>query len=336
MHSSDQLLSLKEITEKIYSEYLGAFDEPAFFDESTVRKKLREYTDEGLIKYEKRGKTSYYGRMDEIEETLSLLNTDQMDFFSEVAPCGVVGSFILDKLPKSEGKLTFKHHYITQAPDSDILCSLFLAISEKRAVILRNNPKRARHQTLSEVVPLRIYASVQNGRQYLLAYHPVSRQINTYRIDYIADVEIKDQCADFDALRLKLDSLQKHIWGVNVIFRNGKPRTEHVEFTVYAGRGEEHIIQRLQREKRCGEVKKISDDIWGFTADIFDTFEIITWIRTFICRITSVSFSNKMLEKRLLDDIREMAYIYGLTEAPAREPVDNAAAGEEDDHDLIQ
>ncbi len=33
-----------------------------------------------------------------------------------------------------------------------------------------------------------------------------------------------------------------------------------------------------------------------FLADVYDASELIPWIRTFICRITDISISNKFLE----------------------------------------
>ena len=235
-----------------------------------------------------------------------------MHFFSEICPCGALGSFILDKLPAEEDRLTFKHHYITHAPDSDILCSLLLAIGDKRAVILHNKGKRSRELSESTVIPLKIYAGTQNGRQYLIAYHTVAAQYNTYRIDYIKKVSHSEPCPRFDQLAKTLTEYEKHIWGVNIITVKGKPRLERVEFTVRVLPNEEHIVQRLRREKRCGTLERISPDTWRFTAEIFDTYEMVPWIRTFICRITSLSFSNKALEKKFREDIIETARAYGL------------------------
>ena len=56
---TEEPLSISEITEKI-DEYLCNFSSPRIFDESTVRKKLKEYVTEGIILKEKKGKTLYY------------------------------------------------------------------------------------------------------------------------------------------------------------------------------------------------------------------------------------------------------------------------------------
>ena len=87
---------------------------------------------EGLLVTEKKGKTMYYRRA----EAVSMCSTDTLDFFSEVSPCGVIGSYLLDKLPGHDGCFVFKHHYITGAMDSEILKILFEARPQKRNITL--------------------------------------------------------------------------------------------------------------------------------------------------------------------------------------------------------
>ena len=96
------------------------------FDESTLRKKLKEYAEEGIIRMEKDGRKVLYSRAPDTDITAL---RDVIDFFSEVAPCGVIGSFLQDRQPKHPELFSFKHHYITQAMDSDVMATLFGAIS---------------------------------------------------------------------------------------------------------------------------------------------------------------------------------------------------------------
>lgn len=93
LHSPEVVLSLPEILEEI-DKYLSGFKAPMMFDESTVRKKLKEYIEKGIIVGEKSGRKMLYRRADDIE--LPDI-TDILNFYSEVAPCGVIGSFLLDK-----------------------------------------------------------------------------------------------------------------------------------------------------------------------------------------------------------------------------------------------
>ena len=47
-------------------------------------------------------------------------------------------------------------------------------------------------------------------------------------------------------------------------------------------------------------------------ADVYDASELIPWIRTFICRITDISISNKALETQFKEDLQVMYEMYGL------------------------
>ena len=306
LSSPQKSLTLNEITEKI-DEYLCGFSEPKTFDESTVRKKLKEYISEGLINAEKRGKTVSYRRAEETE----LCNSDILDFFSEVAPCGVIGSYLIDKTDGGNDYFAFKHHYITGAMDSEVICSLFAAMREKRHITLETINRHKDRISENHVIPLRIMISVQSGRQYLLAYAPRFKRITSFRTDNILSVKTDDICERFDELRETLDGMMPHIWGVSTQSPTGQ-RMEHVEFTVKYSDSEKYIHRRLEREKRCGTVERIDNNTSKFSADVFDASEIVPWIRTFICRITEYSFSNKMLERQFESDIKEMYRIYGI------------------------
>lgn len=97
--ATGEALTVSDISERI-DDYLAAFAKPRLFDESTIRKKLKEYVGEGLLEKKKQGKTMYYRKAPD----LAFYDTDVLDFFSEIAPCGVIGSFLLDKGKKAGRK----------------------------------------------------------------------------------------------------------------------------------------------------------------------------------------------------------------------------------------
>ncbi len=301
-------LSLPEIMRKLDEEYLTHFEKPMLFDESTVRKKLKEYEAEGIISSQKQGRKMLFRRGE--EPTLPELS-DILDFFSETAPCGVIGSFLLDKLEASESRFTFKHHYLMSALDSDVLALLFTAMRQKREVTLWNLRRRETVPRRLTLVPLRIFISVQNGRQHLLAYLPSADKIKSFRVDHLSDIFVGKECPQFEELRARLDAMQPHIWGVNC---SEKKKTEHIEFTIHINPDEIHIINRLNREKRIGTVEQLDSASYRFSADVYDSCELFPWIRTFFCRITSLHFSNKKAEKRFKEDLKAMYQMYGIEE----------------------
>ena len=302
--------TVSELLSEIDEKYLSEFENPMVFDESTLRKKLKEYCESGIINAEKQGKKMYYSRGEGAD--ISTL-TDALHYFSETLPCGVIGSFILDKTERDTDAFTFKHHYITSAIDSGILASLFVAMREKRAVTITNLSRKKDMPRKNRIIPLRVFISVQSGRQHLIAYLPEHNQFQSYRIDYLSNIKIEDMSPRFDELRAELDKMQKKMWGVSVK-RNkwGAEHLEHVEFTVKIGDNEEYIVKRLEREKRVGTVEKLDENTYRFSADVYDSSEMIPWIRTFICRITDISFSNKSQERKFKDDLDTMYRMYGI------------------------
>ena len=305
LHSPEISLSLNEILDSI-GEYLEGFDEPLSFDESTVRKKLKEYCEEGIIVAERQGKKSLYRRADDCNISIP---SNALDFFSETLPCGVIGSFLLDKREPTESPFGFKHHYITGTLDCGVLEALFDAMGQKRYVRLVNHRKGSSVGMVHRLVPLRIFISAQSGRQHLLAYSPRQMRIISLRIDYISNVELCEECFEFDTYRARLDELQGNMWGVSCMPHR---KLEHFEFTIYAPFSDKEEIMRLLGEKRCGRIDTVEGKNLRFSAEVYDASELIPWARTFISRIIDFKCSNRAVENCFLLDIEKMKRLYGI------------------------
>ena len=310
LHDPDLKRTVAELLQEIDTKYLAGFETPMMFDESTIRKKLKEYCEAGIIVAEKEGRKVYYRRTDNTD--ITDLN-DVLHYFSEVAPCGVIGSFLLDKEESDTDAFTFKHHYITGAIDSGVLAALFTAMREKRAVTLSNMSRKKDMPRRNRIIPLRVLISVQNGRHHLFAYLPDYNSFTSYRIDYLSNVKLEDPTPRFDELRSELDRMQSQMWGVSVKRSKwGNDHLEHVEFTIKVEDNEEYIVKRLEREKRIGTVEKLDENTYRFSADVYDTSEMIPWIRTFICRIIKMNFSNRTVENQFKKDLQAMYRMYGI------------------------
>jgi hypothetical protein len=81
---------------------------------------------------------------------------------------------------------------------------------------------------------------------------------------------------------------------------------------VTVGKGEEYVVRALEREKRCGAVTPLGGGSYRFSAKVFDTTELVPWIRSFIGFITELSFSNKRIESDIMRSIFKTAQIYGI------------------------
>lgn len=305
--------SLNQILDEINSVYLDGFSSEVVPEESTLRKKLKEYEELGLIKSEKDGKTMLYCR-----SPLSDLSglEDVLNFFSETDPCGVIGNFLFDKLPKEaqqEGEIfQYKHHYITSTIESDFVEQVFQAIREHRYLTIEQKRSEDDRTFPNEVIPLMIYQSTQGGRMYLMAYRPRGKYFLALRFDYIVGMETGGVYESFEQKRVEFEELRNHIWGV-ALKQNKKHNdttTVHVTFRITFSEEEKFIYQRLLREKRSGTVTLLDDNNAQFDVDVYDPQEIIPWLRTFICRITFFDCTDKYIVRRFYGDIRKMNRMY--------------------------
>ena len=73
---------LADLMNKIDKEYLSNFEDPMAFDESILRKRLKEYIEEGIIVSEKRGKHLIYRRAKDVKIDNIY---DVIDFFRDIA-----------------------------------------------------------------------------------------------------------------------------------------------------------------------------------------------------------------------------------------------------------
>jgi len=304
LHSNNNL-TVSELVDILNDEYLSAFDLSVSLDEATLRLKLKEYEALGLLSSMKDGKQLRYSRN---SDTVPMQQwVDALAFYSEEDPLGVVGSYLLDKLSTTSEYYRFKHHYILHALESEILLDLLSAIDKAhRTEIHIFNPKRG-SPTSHTITPLRIVVSTQGGRRYLMAYSHRVKRISLFRLDTIRKVELCENDENFNEYLVKSIKFIENMWGVSTGL---DIHLDHIEFTVFAGQDEQHIVERLYREKRCGKVIPVGDNIYRFSADVYDAAELLPWIRTFIGRIISFDTNSDYIRKTFLEDLEVMYAMY--------------------------
>ena len=303
MLADGESMSGREILDQL-TDYLSCFAAPPELDESTVRKKLKEYEKLGLLKSEKKGREVFWSRR---EDGVSLDSwRDAAAFYSEADPLRVVGSYLLDKPGRTPVPFRFKHHYLTRVLESEVLYELLRAIKEKKLVGLSFFVRqKERHST---VFPLRIYISTRNGRQYLLAHSPETKQLCSFRLDNIKSLRTLETAENPEEYERQYEAARNRLWGTSL---GDREHTEHLEMVISIGSGEDFILRRLEREKRCGRIERLDEHRCRFEADVYDAGEMIPWMRTFIGRIQSIYCSNPEVEERFRTDLDTMWALYG-------------------------
>lgn len=298
--------SVTGIMDQLYFRYFSEFDDGGALDESTVRKKLREYVRLGVLESDKRGRELIYRRSQCAVDLEGW--KDAAAFFSEADPLGAVGSFILDKYSDAPDYFRFKHHYILHSLDSQILCRILEAMRSQLRVTVNVKSNGGKSEREHTVFPMKIFVSTQTGRQYLLAYHIRFRKTMFFRLDTISSVIAVDPEPDAGQYLGYADKLRENLWGVSL---GSGGNMDHIEMTVRVEDGEEYIVHRLRRECRCGMVEMIDSNTYRFSADVYDAAEMKPWIRTFIGRIVSLECSDPDVTETICGDLELMQEMYG-------------------------
>lgn len=304
-------MSLREILACLHGKYFCQLAKDVQLDESTVRKKLAEYVELGLLVATKRGRGFVYSRSDDGVDLEQW--QEAISFFAETSPLGVVGSFLEDKFAKEVELFSYKHHYLLQALESDVLVDLLNAMQKKQSVRLASCTDEGKHICM-RVVPLKIYVSTQSGRRYVMGWFFKTKKIVFCRLDNLEQVLEPKVVLHYESILARAEAMERHLWGVsmNQVDEDGAAKLEHVELVVRISEDEPYILQCLEREKRCGKVKELSGGRYQFTANVRDAGELLPWLRSFIGRIEGFSCSNKQVEKRFWQDMQALYAIYGL------------------------
>ncbi len=295
-----------QILEQMWDNYLCMFDREWQPEQSTVRKKLKEYVELGLLTTRKQGRELLYALAEDVVDLEGW--GEAIAYFSEADPLGIIGSTLLDKLEQIPDHYRFKHHYILHALDSEILLQLLTAIGEGNRVTITNLNPHYGSETEHKVFPLKIFISTQGGRQYLLCHHYGARKLMFFRLDYIQSVKDLGKEENPDRMQERLKEFLPHCWGVSA---GSAQKLTHLEMTVTYSESEGHIPKRLEREKRNGRVEHLDDHTSRYIVDVCDAMEMLPWIRTFIGRITELKCSDETVVKRFYDDLEAMYSLYG-------------------------
>lgn len=301
-------LNAGEIAERIAVDYLGFFDTDIFPDDSTIRNKLKEYAEIGLIHAQKHGKEIRYSRVESDITDRNLL--DAISFATEDNPAGVIGSLLLDKYEAVPEYFSFKHRYLLDALEQEILIQLLLAKKNKECVEITFKPRVSDKKHVSKLFPLKIYVSTQNGKQYLMAYSYKGRRPKMYRLDHILKVQPLEYEPDYELYDSYAPKYSAFLWGTTDGWRRDR-EIEHVELTIHLEDNEEFIYNRVQREKRNGTVELIDKNTVLYKADVYDAQELVPWIRTFIGRIEKLNSNNKAFVNQFYEDMNAMISMYG-------------------------
>lgn len=302
--SKESLLTVEELNNKLCENY------SLCLDSQIIRLKTKEYVKEGIFNSEKVGKTMCYSLSKDYLHNLKCYENiiDAVKFFQEAAPFGVIGSYLLDNEEVKNDLFTFKHHFIVHTLEDKILLELTWAMNEKRQVSFINQSTKSGKTSIITGVPLKVFVSTQSGRRFLTIYNLNKKRFVNHRLDYIKSVELLTPFEDYDFLKDKLNLNLGKCFGVSF---GGGIRNEKILVKMYIDEKKEtHILTRLKKEGRGGTVEKIDENVYLYTKELFDTNEIMFWLKSFIGRIISIDGTNKPVIDKFYNDMHRMKEMY--------------------------
>lgn len=300
------LWNVESLTDELQNRY------QVLFDSQTVRKKLIEYENEGILILRKDGRKNQYGLTPDIRTALPDLFpalSNAVCFFQGAAPFGFAGSTILDSWQADNNLFRFRHDYLVHTLEDEILFPLLQAIREKKKVCL--TIKSTKTSQIREVVctPIKILVSTQTGRRYACVRKEASKRLVSYRLDGIRQVDLLDPDPQFPSHVEAFEKNRAACWGVSF----GSSRNpDIVQMQIVLDEDSElHILGRLEREGRNGKITRLEPGIYEYTTTCWDSAELLPWVKTFTGRIRSFTCTNQAVEQRFWSDMRAMKEMYG-------------------------
>ena len=287
------------------------------FDGQTVRLKLKEYEGLGLLSSEKYQKSVYYQlslpasfEMPEHKELYDRLLT-AVSFFSETAPFGFIGNTILDREYTHNSRFCFKHYFMVHTLEDGILYPILQAIRKGVCLEFENHSQRSGNITFIQGFPLQIFASTKTGRRYACIYAVKERRFLNLRLDCIARVrELREDPDEAAFFRTLLDKNRALCFGVS--FGSKAVRTEEICIKIFVDEErEEHILERLYREGKGGEVLRIRKNEYLYSGVFFDVNEMLSWVKSFTGRIMDIQSSSESSVFKIISDWKSMYWMYG-------------------------
>ncbi len=303
---SKKELTLTELADTI-DERLGTIET----ESQTLRNKLKEYAELGIVKIRKQNKTYYYSLSDtSLNEAID--DSDNIKqaiaYFSEMAPIPVVGNYILSRFKKIDTKFCYKHYFMASCLEDIVLLELLEAMKNDSEVVIKNHNERHNKTVEIKLFPLKIFVSTRTGRRYLIGMKASYNKLIALRLDYIKEVNQAGKCSEAKNYRNILKASLAHSFGTTLL-QNGK--TEHFEMLLSIDEEKEQfILERLKREGPGGTISRLRPNVFSYAIDVYSTVDMMPWVKSFIGRIIKLSGDNKLAINRFNSDIERLVKLY--------------------------
>lgn len=288
--------------------------------------KMNELVELGIITAKKEEQRVKYALSDAYltdilgdDEGLNTRFADMVSFFSQTSTLGVIGSYILNRLPERKNDfIYYKHNYLKRALNDYNNIDLLYAIEHGYWTVIEYRNASMNDLEYQRIVcfPIEIRESVNDGRQYLIYYHPFYRSVSAVRIEFIDSITVGTMNVgeNFEQDIERAKTLIKHTWGTAFgNFAEGNLKEPFVprklRIVIKCDESEGFIRARVRRELRnIASFAEISLDGHGecieITADVANHYEMLQWLRSYTRRIVSAEIDGEPLDSFNADIVK--------------------------------
>lgn len=311
LFKTHELLCVNDVTSFIADDYLIHFDSDKTPDARTIRMKLDEYTELGILSTYKEGKVVYYKLVPHLFDTLPEAAKSHLleaiSYFQNVAPLGLLGHFILERENIHNRFFTFPDLHFTHVLDENIVLSLIEAIRTHHQVVLYHTST-----THTKVLPLKIVDNVGQGRRYIMVYQYSVNRYKFYRIDKLFNIVLlEDTDASYNMKLSIINALLQNSWGVALNdIRSGAPLETWSLLLYLDEEKEKHILDELMAYTPTAILQRTAKNTYSYTFSLLEANEMTPWLRKLTGYILQIECTNELVMNRFTRDIRSVYHYY--------------------------
>lgn len=264
---------------EIYDEILDNYD-PIDLDIMTVRNKLHEYIDLGIIILSKENNKNLYTLQNQIIIDDKLIET--LIFFQKIVPLG----YILNPITSNKkSSYIYKQVFFSNVLDDEYVLILLNAIENKQPILIKQRGRKK--NVIVKGMPIGIYQNMITGRRYL----KVMKKGNSVfvRIDKIEEVSYLDT--------------------EYTLFEENNKK-EYIKVLIHIDDNEMFIVDRIYREINEENITKIDENTYQFTLYYSNLFDSIPYVRSYFGRILKLESDNKQVLTKLERDLFSTISLY--------------------------
>lgn len=264
---------------EIYDEILDNYD-PIDLDIMTVRNKLHEYIDLGIIILSKENNKNLYSLQNKIIFDDKLIET--LIFFQNIVPLG----YILNPITSNKkSSYIYKQVFFSNVLDDEYVLILLKAIENNQPILIKQRGRK--NNVIVKGMPIGIYQNMITGRRYL----KVMKKGNSVfvRIDKIEEISYLDT--------------------EYTLFEENNKK-EYIRVLIHIDDNEMFIVDRIYREINEKNIIKIDENTYQFTLYYSNLFDSIPYVRSYFGRILKLESNNKQVLTKLERDLFSTLALY--------------------------